>query len=178
MSDSGTCLCLGDKQGISGQSEVTCPSLKWGEMTLAFSEGLGGVLYPREAGHTWAEQLPGDQGLISVTVHSWMMLSVSWPCSISPGAPCWGGTGKQRGRGEEACRSEPGLRGRSRAAARAEVPPNCVWDVFCFTHSPLWYQHLMVAPKGAPPGRTSKPPVCIQWFLWNVCGKLCQRNGL
>lgn len=38
---------------------------------------------------------------------------------------------------------------------------------------------LMVpASHGALPGRTSKTPVCIQWFLWHVCGKLCQMNGL
>ena len=62
--------------------------------------------------------------------------------------------------------------------AGAELPPDlgCLQAV-CGV-SAFWYQHLMAVPKGAPPGRTSKTSICIQWFLWHVCGKLCQMNGL
>lgn len=46
----------GDERGIGRQCEVTCP-LKRGKITLAFSEGLAGVLQPGEAENSWAAQL-------------------------------------------------------------------------------------------------------------------------
>lgn len=157
-----------DMASAGSLRSVPCPSLKWGKRTSAFSEEPRGMLHPRKAEHVWAP-------LLSLAVASWIMVPLSWPCSLGL-VPLLQGGHRQA--------AELGTSGMQESVAGAQLLPElgCLCAVCRVSSSPplltLWYQHLSGSPQDAPPGRTSRPPVCIWWCLWHMCGKLWQIKGL
>lgn len=146
---------------LARQCEVTCPSLKWGKITWAVSERLAGVLQPGEGEKSWAVQL-GEPGLACCGCPQLNDCAFSLALQPQPSS-------LQKRRAQE--NSQAGYKGHAgvsqesvagRAAPRARLSLSCGCGAFCSSRSPSVYQHLMAAPKGASPGRTSKSIVCIQ----------------
>lgn len=139
------------------QPEITCSSLEQGKTTSAFSEELGGMVHPGEAGHPRAH-------LLSMALASWMTVPFRWPCSLSLVPPLQAGHRKTVGLGRRGIQERP----------------RRVWqDQSCSCHQGWGASELCVAclllhpfslavPK-QPPGRASKMyPVVSLACLWKA----------